>query len=98
MRPNSVSGRLITTGSNLGFSLPTFWARLLLIMVFSVHLGLLPAGGRGDTGRLLGADWSFLTWDGLPHLILPAINLLLFKVSMVIRLTRSDTREVVSLD
>lgn len=48
--------------------------------------------------RFLGAEWSFPTLDGLRHLILPAVNLSLFKVSMVIRLTRSGVREVVALD
>ncbi|MBN7776604.1 ABC transporter permease [Nitratireductor aquimarinus] len=98
MRPNSTMGRLITTGSILGFSLPTFWVGLLLIMIFSVSMGILPASGRGETVEIFGVKWSFLTWDGLRHLMLPAINLALFKVSMVIRLTRSGVREVVSLD
>lgn len=98
LKPNNPLARLITTGSILGFSLPTFWVGLLLIMVFSVQMGLLPASGRGETVRVLGSEWSFLTWDGLRHLVLPAINLSLFKVSMVIRLTRSGVREVVALD
>ena len=98
MRPEKPLARLITTGSILGFSLPTFWVGLLMIMVFSVSLGLLPASGRGDTVRIFGSEWSFLTWDGLQHLLLPAINLSLFKASMVIRLTRSGVREVIGLD
>lgn len=98
LRPDSWAGRLITTGSILGFSMPTFWIGLLLIMTFSVQLHWLPASGRGATVRLLGADWSFLTWDGLRHMILPAINLSLFKVSLVIRLVRAGVREVLPLD
>ena len=98
LRPERPLAKIITTGSILGFSLPTFWVGLLMIMVFSVSLGLLPASGRGATVRVLGIEWSFLTWDGLKHLLLPAINLSLFKASMVIRLTRSGVREVIGLD
>lgn len=96
--PQRRSSKLIQTGSILGFSLPTFWVGLLLIMTFSVYLGWLPASGRGKTVRLLGVDWSFLTLDGLRHMILPALNLSLFKASLVIRLTRASVREVLPLD
>ena len=57
------------TGSIFGFSLPNFWLGLMLILAFAVELKVLPAGGRGDTGELLGIQWSFLTIDGLRHLI-----------------------------
>ncbi|QEL25217.1 ABC transporter permease [Bosea sp. F3-2] len=96
--PERRLAKLITTGSILGFSLPTFWVGLLLIMTFSVSLGWLPASGRGETVRFLGADWSFLTLNGWRHLLLPAINLSLFKVSLVVRLTRAGVREVLPLD
>ena len=98
LKPRNPISKLITTGSILGFSLPTFWVGLLLIMVFSVQMGLLPASGRGQTVRVFGSNWSFLTLDGLRHMILPAINLALFKVSMVIRLTRAGAREVAAQD
>jgi len=96
--PERRLARLITSGSILGFSLPTFWVGLLLIMTFSVSLGWLPASGRGQTVHFLGADWSFVTLDGLRHMVLPAINLSLFKVSLVVRLTRAGVREVMPLD
>lgn len=98
LKPQKLLSRLITTGSILGFSLPTFWVGLLFIMVFSVSLGILPASGRGETVTILGAKWSFLTLDGLRHMILPAVNLALFQMSMVIRLAASGSREVVRLD
>ncbi|MFT3690937.1 MAG: ABC transporter permease [Paenirhodobacter sp.] len=98
LKPRNPLAKAITTGSILGFSLPTFWVGLLLIMTFSVQLGLLPASGRGQTVHILGADWSFLTLDGLRHMVLPAVNLALFKVSMVIRLTRAGVREVLAQD
>ncbi|PZR73755.1 MAG: ABC transporter permease, partial [Stutzerimonas stutzeri] len=82
----------------LGFSLPGFWVGLLLIMVFAVQLGWLPSGGRGETRQLLGIGWSFLTPDGLQHLVLPALNLALFKISLVMRLVRAETREIIPQD
>jgi peptide/nickel transport system permease protein len=98
LRPNGIAGRTIMAGSILGFSLPTFWVGLLLIMVFAVQLGWLPATGRGETVEVLGMRLSFLTRDGLAHLVLPALNLALFKISLVIRLTRAGMREVLLAD
>lgn len=94
LRPNSIAGRTIMAGSILGFSLPNFWQGMLLILIFAVLLGWLPAGGRGETTEFLGMQVSFLNWDGLKHLILPATNLALFKMSLIIRLARANTREV----
>lgn len=96
--PNSGISRIIMTGSILGFSLPTFWVGLMMIMLFSVYAGWLPSSGRGETITVLGVEWSFLTWDGFKHLILPALNLALFKISMVLRLTRAGVSEVVMMD
>jgi peptide/nickel transport system permease protein len=98
LRPDGFAGRGIMAGSILGFSLPTFWVGLVLIMLFSVELGWLPATGRGETVEVLGVRLSILTLDGLKHLALPAINLALFKVSLVIRLTRAGVREVLLMD
>ena len=98
LRPNGIAGRSIMAGSILGFSLPTFWVGLLLIMVFAVELGWLPATGRGQTVEVLGMRLSFLTLDGLAHMVLPALNLALFKISLVIRLTRAGMREVLLAD
>lgn len=94
LKPDGVAGRTIMAGSILGFSLPTFWVGLMLIMVFSVMLGWLPSNGRGPTTLLFGLiPVSFLSWDGLRHLIMPATNLALFKLALLIRLTRAGTRE-----
>ena len=98
LKPERLSSRIIMTGSILGFSLPTFWVGIMMIMVFAVILGWVPATGRGDTVTILGIQVSFLTADGLSHIILPAINLALLKISLVIRLTRAGTREVIHLD
>ncbi len=98
IKPQSWIGRTIMSGSILGFSLPTFWVGLMLIMFFAVMLGWLPASGRGQTVDLFGIPVSFLTLDGLSHILLPAINLGLFKLSLTIRLTRAGTRENMQLD
>ena len=98
LRPEAGSSKAIMAGSILGFSLPSFWVGIMMIMLFAVMLGWLPSTGRGDTVPFLGMQVSFLTWDGLQHLLLPAINLSLFKLSLVIRLARAGTREVVHQD
>src|SRR5437763_1321259 len=98
LKPNSLAGRSIMAGSILGFSLPTFWVGLMLIMVFAVQLGWLPSTGRGMTAELFGVQWSFLTLDGLRHLLLPALNLSLFNISLVLRLTRAGVRETLPMD
>ncbi len=98
LRPESRVAKGIMAGSILGFSLPTFWVGLMLIMVFSVWLGWLPPIGRGDTVDLFGVPVSFLTLDGWSHLLLPATNLALFNLALLIRLTRAGTREVMVQD
>ncbi|MBD0416895.1 ABC transporter permease [Oryzicola mucosus] len=98
LAPNSRVSTSIMAGSILGFSLPSFWVGIVMIMLFSVHLGWLPSGGRGDTVYWLGARWSFLTTDGLAHMAMPVLNLALFQISMVIRLTRAGVREVILSD
>ena len=98
LKPEGVLGKTIMAGSILGFSLPTFWVGLMLIMLFAVFLGWLPSNGRGETVTMFGIPWSFLTLDGWSHLILPAVNLALFKLSLLIRLTRAGVREALSMD
>jgi peptide/nickel transport system permease protein len=97
-RPDGLVSKLIMGLSILGFSVPTFWVGLVLILTFAVTLGWLPAGERGETVRVFGVPWSFLTLDGLRHLFLPALNLALFKLAMMIRLARAGTREVMLTD
>ena len=97
-RPDSAAARVIMGASVIGFSVPTFWIGLVLILTFAVTLGWLPAGGRGETATVFGVGWSFLTLDGLQHLILPALNLSLFKLALMTRLARAGTREVMLSD
>jgi peptide/nickel transport system permease protein len=98
LRPNGVAGRTIMAGSILGFSLPTFWVGLMLILVLSVILGWLPSNGRGPTVDLLGVPVSFLSIEGWRHLLMPATNLALFNVALLIRLTRSGAHEALLQD
>ena len=56
-----------------------------MIMLFSVELGWLPSTGRGPTTLLAGIPVSFLSADGLRHLLLPAFNLALFQLALLIR-------------
>ena len=98
LHPNGIVERATMAGSILGFSLPSFWVGLMLIMVFAVQLGWLPSTGRGETAMLFGVRWSFLTWDGLRHMAMPALNLSLFNISLVLRLTRAGVRENLTMD
>jgi peptide/nickel transport system permease protein len=98
LRPGSRVDRVIVTGSILGFSMPGFWHALILVMIFAVWLGWLPSSGRGQTGTIFGITTSLATWDGIHHLLLPAINMSLFKLSLLIRLTRAGVRETMPLD
>jgi peptide/nickel transport system permease protein len=93
-KPHHPLSRLVMGVSVLGFSVPTFWIGLLLILVFAVWLGWLPAGGRGPTAPGLGVEWSVATLEGWKHLLLPALNLALFKMALMMRLARAGTREV----
>ncbi len=98
LKPESWASKSIMTGSILGFSLPTFWVGIMMILLFAVMLGWLPSTGRGDVQVILGMPISIFSWDGFSHVLMPAVNLALFKLSMVIRLARAGTREVMHQD
>ena len=74
LKPKGLISKSVMTLSILGFSLPTFWIGLVMVMFFSVYLGWLPASGRGQTVSVLGVPLSLFTLDGLSHLLLPALN------------------------
>ncbi|KAA2238354.1 ABC transporter permease [Salinarimonas soli] len=98
LKPESWFGRTIMSGSILGFSLPNFWIGLMLILLFAVELKLLPASGRGPTASVLGFKTAMFTWEGLKHLILPAVTLALYKAALVVRVAQAGTREVMLQD
>lgn len=93
VRPDGLLSRALLAISILGFSVPTFWLGMVLIMTLSVTLGWLPSTGRGATVSVLGVDWSFLTLDGLRHLLMPALTLAVFNISLVLRLVRSGVQD-----
>jgi peptide/nickel transport system permease protein len=98
LRPNSMGARGIMTGSVLGFSLPNFWVGLMLIMLFAVMLGWLPAGGRGPVESYGPLDLSVFNWEGLKSLLLPACTIATAKCALIIRVTRAATRECLPQD
>jgi peptide/nickel transport system permease protein len=98
LRPESLLGRTIMSGSILGFSLPNFWIGLMLILFFAVEWRILPASGRGETVEVLGVPVALLTADGWRHLILPALTLALYKSALVVRIAQAGTREVMLQD
>lgn len=98
LRRGSVFAQLLMTFSLVGVSLPTFLIGILLILVFAVLLGLLPSFGRGDVVSLGGWTTGFLTVDGWKHLVLPAITLSIFQLTLIMRLVRAEMLEVLRAD
>ncbi len=92
--PSGFTARMIMSGSLMGISIPTFLIGILLVMVFSVYLDILPPFGRGET--VMVGDWrtGLLTWDGIKHIILPALTLSGYQLAVMLRLTRAGMREV----
>jgi peptide/nickel transport system permease protein len=97
--PNTWLSRAFLAGSLMGISLPTFLIGILLIFIFSVQFGWLPSFGRGGTVRVWGY-WTtgLLTISGLKSLILPAITLGLFQMTLIMRLVRGEMLEVLRTD
>lgn len=98
LRRRGVLSNMLLALSLVGVSLPTFLIGILLILFFAVLLGWLPSYGRGDT--VMVGSWStgMLTLDGWKHLILPALTLALFQMTLVMRLVRSEMLEVLRTD
>jgi peptide/nickel transport system permease protein len=99
LRRDSWLSHVLLAVSLIGVSLPTFLIGILLILVFAVLLGWLPSFGRGDTVALVGW-WTtgFLTKSGLKALILPSITLMLFQMTLIMRLVRAEMLEVLRTD
>ncbi|SFB86203.1 peptide/nickel transport system permease protein [Bosea sp. CRIB-10] len=98
LNPDSRSARIVMAGTVLGFSLPSFWKGMMLILLFAVWLGWLPTAGRGDTVTILGIQTSLLTLDGLQHIALPALNLAIPNLALIIRLVAAGTTETMTQD
>ena len=95
---NSWLSRLFLTVSLVGISLPTFLIGILLILVFGVWLGWLPTFGRGGLVDLGPWQTSFLTLEGWSHIVLPAVTLALFQLTLIMRLVRAEMLEVLRTD
>ena len=98
LRRNGVLAHALLAGSLVGVSLPTFLIGILLILVFAVQLGWLPSFGRGETVALGWWTTGFLTASGLKALVLPAITLSLFPMTLIMRLVRAEMLEVLRTD
>jgi peptide/nickel transport system permease protein len=98
IRRDGWGANTIMTLSLVGVSLPTFLIGILLIYLFSVELGWLPSFGRGETVDLGFWSTGFLTGSGLKALILPAITLGLYQMTLIMRLVRSEMLEVLRAD
>lgn len=95
---NSKATRLLQVVSLVGISLPTFVTGILLILLFSVTLNWLPSFGRGDVVHIGWWSTGLLTASGLKALIMPAITLSLFEITLIMRLVRSEMLEVLRTD
>ncbi|HET7548787.1 MAG TPA: ABC transporter permease [Usitatibacter sp.] len=98
LKPDSWLSRAMLTTSLMGVSLPNFIIGIFLILIFAVWLGWLPSFGRGDTVQLGFWSTGLVTASGLKALVLPAITLGFFPLTLVMRLVRSEMLEVLRSD
>ena len=98
LRRDSVLSHLFMMVSLLGVSLPTFLIGILLILVFAVVLGWFPSFGRGETVQLGWWTTGLLGRDGWMHVVLPAITLAVFQLTLIMRLVRAEMLEVLRTD
>jgi peptide/nickel transport system permease protein len=98
LKRGSFMAQALMTFSLLGVSLPTFLIGILLILVFAVTLKVLPSFGRGDTVALGAWTTGLLTAEGWRHLVLPAVTLCIFQLTLIMRLVRAEMLEVLRTD
>src|SRR3954447_19953497 len=98
LRRHGFLSQVFMTVSLLGVSLPTFLIGILLILVFSVTLGWFPSFGRGETVKIGWWSTGLLTRDGWHHVVLPALTLAIFQLTLIMRLVRSEMLEVLRTD
>ena len=98
IRRGSPLAQLFMAISLLGVSLPTFLIGIFLILIFSVGLGMLPSFGRGEVVSVGGFTTGLLSWAGIRHLILPAVTLAIFQLTLIMRLVRTEMLEVLRTD
>ena len=98
LKRGSWGARAVLTTSLVGVSLPNFLIGIFLILIFAVWLGWLPSFGRGDTVQIGAWSTGLATKSGLKALILPAITLGFFPVTLIMRLVRAEMLEVLRTD
>lgn len=98
IHPHSTLSRLFMSLSLVGISLPTFFTGIILIVVFAIVLKWLPPFGRGEVVHIGWWTTGLLTLSGLKSLILPAITLSLFQMTLIMRLVRSEMMEIMRAD
>lgn len=98
LRRGTFVSQAFMTVSLLGVSLPTFLIGILLILVFSVQLGWFPSFGRGETVKIGWWSTGLLRRDGWHHIVLPAVTLAIFQLTLILRLVRSEMLEVLRTD
>lgn len=98
LRRGSALAQMFMTLSLLGVSLPTFLIGIVLILIFSVQLGWFPSFGRGEVVQIGGWSTGLLTAQGWHHLVLPAITLAIFQLTLIMRLVRAEMLEVLRTD
>lgn len=111
IKQSSLLDRVITIGASIGYSLPVFWWALLLIMLFSLQLGLLPTSGRLSvlyeippvTGFMLIDIWqsnvtykTAALYDAMRHLALPTLILATYPTTVMVRFVRDSMLEVLA--
>ncbi|GAD20681.1 ABC transporter permease [Acidovorax sp. MR-S7] len=98
LRRGTFTSQVFMTLSLLGVSLPTFLIGILLILVFSVTLGWFPSFGRGEVVQLGWWSTGLLTAKGWHHMVLPAVTLAIFQLTLIMRLVRAEMLEVLRTD
>src|SRR6478672_2869150 len=98
LKRGTFTSQMFMTLSLLGVSLPTFLIGILLILVFSVHLGWFPSFGRGEVVQLGWWSTGLLGRDGWMHIVLPAVTLAVFQLTLIMRLVRAEMLEVLRTD
>jgi peptide/nickel transport system permease protein len=98
LRRGSFLSQVFMTISLLGVSLPVFLIGIALILIFAVWLGWFPSFGRGDVVQIGWWSSGLLTAKGWHHIILPAVTLAVFQLTLIMRLVRAEMLEVLRTD
>jgi peptide/nickel transport system permease protein len=87
--------RVVTAAAVVGVSIPNYWLGIVLVIVFAVELGLMPATGMGSRGS---AGFNMLDWEQAKYAILPTFTMVLVPLGIIMRTTRSSVAEALNQD